>query len=219
MGVHWADVEARAGADVYQLVRQLEAQLTPDQVRVVHELRLAAETLGGIRSARARAAAAVGHGAQPTAALSGGLAGRHRGRAARSDEAASSHAGHNTSTRACRALVVDDDDDIRDLVSTVLREDQYEVRTARHGEEALAVMDEWCPDVILLDLMMPVMDGVAFRRRQRRDPRYAHVPVVAMSAGGTLRSAEPMLTPCEALEKPFDLDYLVKTVNACALSA
>ena len=74
-----------------------------------------------------------------------------------------------------RVLVVDDDASIRELLSTALEEDGYEVVPAVNGQDALAVCERWRPDVIVLDLMMPVMDGWTFAKRLReRDERREH---------------------------------------------
>src|SRR5581483_10950225 len=75
-----------------------------------------------------------------------------------------------TPMTARRVLVVEDDRGIRDLLAAVLTDEGFDVRQAANGKEALAVLERWQPDAILLDLMMPVMDGWTFRREQRRRP-------------------------------------------------
>src|SRR4051794_21638581 len=71
---------------------------------------------------------------------------------------------------AGRVLVVDDEPAVGRVVSDLLGDEGYEVRWATNGEEALRVLDVWLPDVIVLDLMMPVMDGPSFRVAQRHLP-------------------------------------------------
>ena len=66
----------------------------------------------------------------------------------------------------CAVLVVEDDQDLRDMLADVLTDEGFDVRTAAHGELALAMLEQWRPHVILLDLNMPVMDGWTFRRVQ-----------------------------------------------------
>ena len=66
-----------------------------------------------------------------------------------------------------RVLVVDDDASIRELLSTALEDDGYEVVPAINGADALSVCERWRPDVIVLDLMMPIMDGWTFAKRLR----------------------------------------------------
>ena len=113
-------------------------------------------------------------------------------------------------------LVVDDDPDIRGFISLALIASGYDVREARHGQDALSVLAWWQPDAILLDLHMPVMDGIAFRREQQLDARWSQVPVIVMSAGVNLQAARPILQPCDELPKPFELDRLLDTVGACS---
>jgi len=111
-----------------------------------------------------------------------------------------------------RVLVVDDDRDIRGVVSDVLRAEGYEVVTACDGLEALVVASQQHPDVILLDLMMPVMSGRQFRAEQSRDPTLARVPVVVMSAFPQTSD----LGAAGYLSKPFDITELIETVEQCA---
>ena len=117
---------------------------------------------------------------------------------------------------ARRVLVVDDDRTIRGFVADVLADEGYEVKTAGDGSEALAVSREWRPDLIVLDLMMPVMDGWTFRARQRQEDELASVPVVVTSAATTLRINRRALEPCVVLPKPFELDALLGAVQSCA---
>ena len=108
-----------------------------------------------------------------------------------------------------RVLVVDDDASIRELLSTVLEDDGYEVMPAANGEDALAVCARWRPDVIVLDLMMPVMDGWTFAKRLReRDD----IPIVVLSAANDLERHAKSVGAIEVIGKPFDLDQLIPTV-------
>jgi CheY-like chemotaxis protein len=86
-----------------------------------------------------------------------------------------------------RVLVVEDDPALRDLLHTVLLDEGYEARTATDGATALALLESWRPQVILLDLMMPGMDGWQFRHLQQADPRLASIPLVVMSAAYPLQ--------------------------------
>jgi len=108
-----------------------------------------------------------------------------------------------------RVLVVDDDASIRELLSTVLEDDGYEVVPAANGEDALAVCARWRPDVIVLDLMMPVMDGWTFAKRLReRDD----IPIVVLSAANDLDRHAKSVGAREVIGKPFDLDQLIPKV-------
>ena len=88
--------------------------------------------------------------------------------------------------RRC-VLVVDDDETIREFVATLLDCEGYRVRTAADGREALDALEAWRPDLIVLDMLMPVMDGAAFLRAQQADPRHRDIPVIMMSASFKLK--------------------------------
>jgi DNA-binding response OmpR family regulator len=112
-----------------------------------------------------------------------------------------------------RVLVVDDDVSIQGFLVDALADEGYNVRTAANGQDALAVLHEWQPDVILLDLMMPEMDGWQFRARQLALPAAAEIPVIVLSA---MRDPTPKirgLTPARVFVKPFDLDALLTTID------
>ena len=118
-------------------------------------------------------------------------------------------------------LVVEDDDAIRGLVSEILRDDGYNVREATNGVEALEQVREEHPDLIVLDLMMPVMDGWAFVEECRRKPCCDEVPIVVTSASHDLpHTAERLRTlgVRTCLAKPFDVDGLLALVERYAPS-
>lgn len=81
-------------------------------------------------------------------------------------------------------LLVDDEPDILDLYSVVLRREGHEVITARNGKEGVAVAKEKKPDLILLDLKMPVMDGVETIEKLKEDPKTKDIKVVFLTAFG-----------------------------------
>jgi CheY-like chemotaxis protein len=85
------------------------------------------------------------------------------------------------------------------------------VSRARHGLEALEQVDSSRPDVILLDLMMPVMDGVAFSQALRQRPRVSDIPIVVISADGNPQRAAAV-GAAGYLAKPFDIDALLAQV-------
>jgi CheY-like chemotaxis protein len=109
-------------------------------------------------------------------------------------------------------LVVDDDDHIRALVCDALDLEGYEARPARDGRAALDLLDHWQPDLIMLDLNMPVMDGWTFCARQQERPDLADIPVALMSATHNLRQRPLPCVPVAIIEKPFDLDDLLRNV-------
>ena len=115
--------------------------------------------------------------------------------------------------RVRAVLVVDDDFDIRETLREVLVEEGYRVDTARDGREALAYLKSHPPPcVILLDLMMPGMNGAEFRRAQRADPALLQIPVVAISASRDLAAFAGELDDVEHLPKPIQLDVLLDTI-------
>jgi CheY-like chemotaxis protein len=105
-------------------------------------------------------------------------------------------------------LVVDDDPDILEAISDILEVEGYRVARARHGAEALERVEVERPAVILLDLMMPVMDGVTFAQRLRERPAFCDVPIVVISADGNRQRAAPV-GAAGYLAKPFDVDSLL----------
>ncbi len=110
-------------------------------------------------------------------------------------------------------LVVDDDRDIRDTLQELLEQEGYQVETARNGVEALAVARRERPAMILLDLFMPVMDGLEFRRVQREDPQLAHIPVVVVSAAAGMEARVAELSVAAFLEKPLRIEQLFDTIT------
>jgi len=109
-------------------------------------------------------------------------------------------------------LIIDDDPDIREAVTEVLSIEGHEVVTACDGEQGLVRCRLVRPDLVLLDLMMPGMNGWDFRKAQLRDPAIASIPVVVVSA--VARSQD---LPADGfLQKPFSLDELLALVRRVA---
>jgi CheY-like chemotaxis protein len=111
-----------------------------------------------------------------------------------------------------RALVIEDDEDTRDVLTMLLTVLGFEVREAKNGKEALDTLATWRPDLIVLDLMMPVMNGWAFRAEQRRIPEVRDIPVVVLSARAPPFRPEDGLDVAELLPKPFELDSFLSAV-------
>jgi DNA-binding response OmpR family regulator len=112
-----------------------------------------------------------------------------------------------------RVLVVEDDEHIAVALVDTLLDEGYDVESAPNGRAGLALLDRWTPHVIILDLMMPVMDGRSFRAAQRRlAPSLARLPVIVLSGARDARARAEELGAVAAIAKPFDLDEVVRTV-------
>jgi CheY-like chemotaxis protein len=112
-------------------------------------------------------------------------------------------------------LLVEDDDDIRGSIAEILREEGFEVVGASDGDEALRFLRGAAepPRLILLDLMMPVMDGWAFRAAQLADERLAKIPVVILSAATDVRRHAQQLRVDDYLVKPLDVPLLLNAIE------
>jgi len=123
-----------------------------------------------------------------------------------------SPSGNDLETRTT-ILVIDDDDDIREVLATLLDEAGFRVVSAANGREALErLREDPQPDVILLDLMMPEMDGYQFRAEQQRDPALRAIPTLIVTAG-TVTSRVEALGAEAILRKPVSLRRLVDTIR------
>ncbi len=113
-----------------------------------------------------------------------------------------------------RILVVDDDPYIRDVVAQLLEGEGYQIEEATNGAEALSVVNDLArrPNVILLDLMMPVMDGWEFARRLQEHIPPLNIPIVVLSAARLPNERLTVLGARAVLAKPFDVDELLEQV-------
>ncbi|MEO5725915.1 MAG: response regulator [Byssovorax sp.] len=108
-------------------------------------------------------------------------------------------------------LLAEDDDDLRDAMLDTLEDAGYRVAAVANGQEALEWLHavELLPSLILLDLMMPVMDGWHFREVQSKDAKASHIPVVVLSAMGS----HPTIESVEYLKKPTKVAPLLTLVE------
>ena len=107
-------------------------------------------------------------------------------------------------------LVVEDDEDAREAMVALLQMKGYDAAGAGNGREALDYLDQAPPpDLIILDLWMPVMDGWQFRSAQIRNPRLAHIPVIVVTA----LSDRADVDANEVIIKPVDVDHLLTKVD------
>lgn len=118
------------------------------------------------------------------------------------------------SASALHILLVDDDADIRFVLQDVLEHEGYTVSSAENGEQALAFLGaQSAPNLILLDLMMPVMNGFEFRDRQMAHPEWAKIPVVVMSADVLAQQRLDRLQGATFLRKPPELQDFLRIVK------
>ena len=112
-------------------------------------------------------------------------------------------------------LVVEDDRDVREAITEVLVDSDFEALLASNGAEALERLRSAVvrPCVILLDIMMPTMDGWQFRSEQRRDASMKDIPVVVLSAGTDAGEIAEKMEAAGYLKKPVALDRLLGVVN------
>ena len=111
-------------------------------------------------------------------------------------------------------LLVEDDRDSRVSVAALLRTRGYYVITAVDGEQAIQLARQRRPCLILLDVMMPLMDGHEFRQTQLADPVLAHIPIVLMSGHDDVAELAKTLGAVGYVRKPIIIDDLVKVIDA-----
>jgi CheY-like chemotaxis protein len=112
-----------------------------------------------------------------------------------------------------RILVVEDQHDVAELIQVVLRGEGHTVAIARDGAQGLMLSRDWKPDLILMDIMLPGVDGGTLISRLRQEPDTADLPIIAMSASRTLRDRSEELQADALLSKPFDVDALLVQVQ------
>ncbi len=109
-------------------------------------------------------------------------------------------------------LVVDDELDIRETLKDILEDEGYSVELAAHGQAALLLLERVVVDVIILDLVMPVLDGLATYQRLRADARWAKIPVIISTSDPSRAPTGPPI-----VRKPIDLDVMLRVIAAgCA---
>src|SRR5690349_12547224 len=100
------------------------------------------------------------------------------------------------------------------MLAMLLESAGFSVQTAENGADALNRLQQWSPCVILLDLMMPVMTGDEFRRRQLADERYAKVPVICMTAAHDGKERAARIHADMYFQKPVDFEDLLAAVRS-----
>lgn len=112
-------------------------------------------------------------------------------------------------------LIIEDDPYIRALLTEELEEEGYQTVGAKHGREALGILrkSQTLPKLILLDLTMPVMSGWQFRQEQQRDERLRSIPVVVVSAAGSVAQLQESIQADSYIGKPINYDTLLNIVK------
>lgn len=120
-------------------------------------------------------------------------------------------------TRAKKILTVDDDEDIRNSLSQLLEVEGFETIWAKNGQVALDYMlsipENELPDLVLLDYMMPVMNGEAFVAAKEKVEKLKGIPVVMMTAGGNLINVMDRIETGAYMAKPMDIDTVLTMVK------
>jgi CheY-like chemotaxis protein len=113
-----------------------------------------------------------------------------------------------------KILIIEDDEGIRDSIRDILELKNYQVECASNGEEGIQALRRGrLPDVILLDLMMPIKDGFQFRLEQQQDPVLGSIPVVVLTADAHILQNKEKLN-CEMyITKPFDLETILQAIE------
>lgn len=115
-----------------------------------------------------------------------------------------------------KILVVDDEPDVVELISTMLKKAGYEVEGAYSGNQALKLLEEKEFHLILLDLMMPKMHGLVMCKEIESNPMIQHIPIIVVSAKGELETIEKAYK-CSSvvnyIAKPFEREHLIKTIG------
>ena len=118
-------------------------------------------------------------------------------------------------TQANRSImIIEDEEDIREILKEFFEGEGYEVRTAVHGKDAFRILEEkGKPNMILVDLMMPVMSGEEFIEKKKLHPIFADIPTVIMSADHRTKAKAAALNIKWAISKPLELTSLISIVD------
>ncbi len=118
-------------------------------------------------------------------------------------------------------LIIEDDRDILEVLTDLLESEGYAVSSANNGLEAIMVLEsaKYLPHLMLVDLMMPIMNGFQFRDFQKNDSRFNHIPVVFMSADGHNEARRDLIGSLMFMKKPLALDEVLDTIYSHTLAS
>lgn len=112
-----------------------------------------------------------------------------------------------------KILVVDDDAAILEVVKIILEQNNFQVNTARDKKEIDAALSQQNPDIILLDISISGINGGDLTKQMKADDSYKSIPIVLVSADNNIKKIAEEVGADGYLEKPFDIDTLIETVN------
>ena len=112
-----------------------------------------------------------------------------------------------------KILIVEDDNSIRELLVEIFESEGYQVDSGANGSEGLRALEKRTPDVILMDVLMPVMDGFAFREEQLKKSEWGSIPVLAMSAQDHEMAKLEAYGIKHFIHKPLELDHLLSQIK------
>jgi CheY-like chemotaxis protein len=114
-----------------------------------------------------------------------------------------------------KILIVEDDPEIRDALTEILEFEGYQVAIAKNGKEGIDYLRTFpSPSLILLDFMMPIMNGQQFLEAKKEDPGISQIPVVILSADNAVEQKAKISERGQFLKKPVELDHLLDIVNS-----
>lgn len=119
-----------------------------------------------------------------------------------------------------KVFIIEDDMEILGTIEELLTDEGYEVLTAKNGQDAIDQLKTMSqlPQLILLDLMMPIKDGIGFREDQTEDSRLKEIPVILMSADGQIEAKKLKMGIENHLKKPLDIDVLLTLIETNILA-
>jgi DNA-binding response OmpR family regulator len=115
-----------------------------------------------------------------------------------------------------KILIVEDDSDFQDIYTLFLQGESHQVLKAYNGQEGLAILEKETPDLIILDLIMPVMDGEEFYVHLREQAKWRSIPVIVASVNDKMPARITELGGiADRLKKPFQIDALLDKIREC----
>ena len=110
-------------------------------------------------------------------------------------------------------LIVEDDRDIREAMTELLESEDYHIISACDGGKALSLLQDQKPNLILLDLMMPVKNGFEFRKEQLSNPQIADIPVIIMTADSNIDAKKANMMASDYIKKPLEIEAALMTIK------